>query len=233
MAPQPPLDTRRQPGDAPDRIQIGGFPLSSVGEIVYVPMTAHFIGGSVTGDGRSAWLTLTTGLPPGVLQVATGSGPELGEPPIEHCYFLMFTGAPRSGGSSLPRWPRGSRTTRWNSAEGTILILATPTSPGHTRGCRPAFANTGQLCISMERMYVDAAVRDKFVPRSPRTRSLRLGHSLAYKADIGSLISAKQLDTVVHLVRDAVTKALRCWPVPGAARHGPYFYEPTVFRHIA
>jgi succinate-semialdehyde dehydrogenase / glutarate-semialdehyde dehydrogenase len=61
------------------------------------------------------------------------------------------------------------------------------------------------------------------------TRSLRLGHSLSYRADIGSLISAAQLDTVVRHVDDAVSKGATVL-AGGRARPdvGPYFYEPTV-----
>ena len=83
-----------------------------------------------------------------------------------------------------------------------ILVLADAdlrrTVPGAVRA---AFSSTGQLCISMERMYVEDSVWDAFVPRFARAaRSIRLGHSLDYKPDMGSLISAKQLDTVARHV---------------------------------
>ena len=112
-----------------------------------------------------------------------------------------------------------------------ILILADAdlgkTVPGAVRA---AFSSTGQLCISMERMYIDTAVWDEFVPRLVKaTKSLRLGHSLDYKSDIGSLISAKQLDTVVRHVNDATSKGATLL-AGGKARAdiGPYFYEPTI-----
>jgi succinate-semialdehyde dehydrogenase/glutarate-semialdehyde dehydrogenase len=79
-------------------------------------------------------------------------------------------------------------------------------------------------------MYIDAAVWDEFVPRfTQATRSLRLGSSLSYQADIGSLISAKQLDTVARHVDDAVSKGAKLL-AGGKARPdiGPCFYEPTV-----
>jgi succinate-semialdehyde dehydrogenase / glutarate-semialdehyde dehydrogenase len=82
----------------------------------------------------------------------------------------------------------------------------------------------------MERMYIDTAVWDEFVPRFVKaTKSLRLGHSLDYKSDIGSLISAKQLDTVVRHVNDATSKGATLL-TGGKARAdiGPYFYEPTI-----
>ena len=180
----------------------------------------------------AAELLEEAGLPPGVLQVVTGSGPELGEPLIEHCDFLMFTGSTRVG--RIVAAQAATRLTDYSMELGgknAILVLADADLARAVPGAvRAAFANTGQLCISMERMYIDAAVWDKFVPRFARaTRSLRLGHSLAYTADIGSLISAKQLDTVVHHVGDAISKGATVL-AGGKARPdiGPYFHEPTV-----
>ena len=112
-----------------------------------------------------------------------------------------------------------------------ILILADADLGRAVPGAvRAAFSNTGQLCISMERMYVDTAIWDEFVPRFVKaTRSLRLGHSLGYRRDIGSLISAKQLGTVVSHVDDAAGKGATVL-AGGRARPdiGPYFYEPTI-----
>lgn len=185
----------------------------------------------------AAGLLEEAGLPPGVLQIVTGSGPELGPPLIEHCDFLMFTGSTRVG--RIVAAQAAARFTDYSMELGgknAILILADADLGRAVPGAvRAAFSNTGQLCISMERMYVDAAVWDEFVPRFAKaTRSLRLGHSLAYKADIGSLISANQLDTVVHHVDDAVAKGATVL-AGGRARPdiGPYFYEPTALTNTS
>jgi succinate-semialdehyde dehydrogenase / glutarate-semialdehyde dehydrogenase len=180
----------------------------------------------------AAELLAEAGLPPGVLQVVTGSGPELGTPIIEHCDFLMFTGSTRIG--RMVAAQAAERLMDYSMELGgknAILILADAdlgrTVPGAVRA---AFSSTGQLCISMERMYIDAGVWDEFVPRfTQATRSLRLGSSLSYQADIGSLISAKQLDTVARHVDDAVSKGAKLL-AGGKARPdiGPCFYEPTV-----
>lgn len=172
------------------------------------------------------------GLPPGVLQVVTGSGAELGAPVIEHSDFLMFTGSTRVGRTVATR--AAERLIEYSMELGgknAILVLADAdlgkTVPGAVRA---AFSNTGQLCISMERMYVDASIWDRFIPSFvDATRSLRLSHSLDYSSDIGSLTSASQLDTVVRHVDDAVKKGATVL-AGGRSRSdlGPYFYEPTV-----
>ncbi len=99
---------------------------------------------------------------------------------------------------------------------------------------RGAFSNTGQLCISCERMFVVEAIWEDFVPRFVEaTRRLRLGHSLNYEPDVGSLVSAKQLATVQRHVDDTVAKGATVL-AGGHARPevGPYFYEPTVLTDV-
>jgi len=181
---------------------------------------------------RAAELLAYAGLPEGVLQVVTGSGADLGTPLIGHCDFLMFTGSTRTGRAVATQ--AAGRLIDYSMELGgknAILILADANLGRAVPGAvRAAFSSTGQLCISMERMYVDAAVWDAFVPRFVRsTRSLRLGHSLSYQADVGSLISAGQLRTVAGQVDDAVGKGATVL-AGGRARPdiGPYFYEPTV-----
>ena len=144
----------------------------------------------------------------------------------------MFTGSTQTG--RIVAAQAASRLIDYSMELGgknAILILADADLGRAVPGAvRAAFSNTGQLCISMERMYIDTAVWDEFVPRFVKvTRSLRLGHSLDYKRDIGSLISAKQLDTVVRHVNDATSKGATVL-AGGKARPdiGPYFYEPTI-----
>jgi succinate-semialdehyde dehydrogenase/glutarate-semialdehyde dehydrogenase len=180
----------------------------------------------------AAELLEEAGLPPGLLQVVTGSGQELGTPVIEHSDFLMFTGSTQVG--RIVAVQAAERLIDYSMELGgknAIIILADADLGKAVPGAvRAAFSSTGQLCISTERMYIDTSVWDEFVPRFVEaTKSLRLGHSLDYKRDIGSLISARQLDTVVRQVNDATSKGATLL-VGGKARPdiGPYFYEPTI-----
>jgi len=180
----------------------------------------------------AAELLAEAGLPPGVLRVVTGPGPELGGPLIEHSDFLMFTGSTRVGRIVAAR--AAGRLIEYSMELGgknAILVLADADLRRAVPGAvRAAFSSTGQLCVSMERMYVEDSVWDAFVPLFAKAAgALRLGHSLDYKPDMGSLISANQLDTVARHVSDAVGKGARLL-AGGKARPdiGPYFYEPTV-----
>jgi len=180
----------------------------------------------------AAELLEEAGLPPGVLQVVTGPGEDLGTAIINLSDFLMFTGSTTVG--RIVATQAAEQLIDYSMELGgknAMLILADADLDKAIPGAvRAAFASTGQLCISMERMYVDARVWEEFVPRLVKaTKSLRLGHSLDYKPDIGSLISAAQLDTVARHVNDALEKGATLL-AGGKARPdlGPCFFEPTV-----
>ena len=75
---------------------------------------------------------------------------------------------------------------------------------------RATFSNSGQLCVSMERMFVADQVYDRFVERFvARTEAMTLGSTLDWGNDMGPLISQAQLDTVTAHVDDAVAKGAR------------------------
>ena len=184
----------------------------------------------------AAELLEEAGLPRGVLQVVSGTGAELGDAIVDSSDFVMFTGSTRVGRNVAAR--AAGRLVDFSMELGgknAILILDDADVGKAVPGAiRAAFSNTGQLCISCERMFVDDAVWDDFVPRFvDATSGLRLGHSLDYGPDVGSLVSAKQLATVENHVRDAVAKGAKVL-AGGRARPdlGPYFYEPTVLADV-
>ncbi len=104
--------------------------------------------------------------------------------------------------------------------------------PGAVRGVT---SNSGQLCISIERIYVHDTVYDDFTGRlAEALRGLRLGSSLTFDEDMGSLVSADQLAKVQEHVGDAVAKGAEVL-AGGQARPdlGPYFYEPTLLAGVS
>ena len=100
---------------------------------------------------------------------------------------------------------------------------------------RGAFPNAGQLCVSMERMFVADQVYDRFVERFvARTQAMTLGASLEWGVDMGTLIYQRQLDTVRAHVEDAVAKGARVL-TGGRARPdlAPFFFEPTILEGVS
>lgn len=172
------------------------------------------------------------GLPPGLFHVLTGKGRELGAPLIEGVDFICFTGSTATG--RLIARQAGERLIGCSlelGGKNPMIVLddadLDAAADGAVRGC---FANAGQLCVSIERIYVQRAVFDRFVSRFvEKTRALKLGASFDWDVEIGSLVSKAQLDKVAGHVGEALahgaTLAAGGRPRPDL---GPYFYEPTI-----
>jgi succinate-semialdehyde dehydrogenase/glutarate-semialdehyde dehydrogenase len=99
---------------------------------------------------------------------------------------------------------------------------------------RACFTNAGQLCLSVERLYVHEAVFDLFAQRFARQAgNLRLGAGRDWEVQMGSLTSRRQLEAVAAQVDDAVAKgATVLTGGRGRPDLGPLFYEPTVLTGV-
>ena len=176
------------------------------------------------------------GLPYDLFQVVTGSGSELGGPLIDHVDFITFTGSTRTG--RIVARQAGERLIGCSlelGGKNAMLVLADADLDKAVEGAlRGSFSNAGQLCISIERLYVERGIFDRFTARfAARTEELTLGASLDYDFDLGSLTSRQQLETVQAHVEDAVAKGAKIL-AGGRARPdiGPFFYEPTVLTDV-
>jgi len=89
-----------------------------------------------------------------------------------------------------------------------------------------AFANAGQACVSVERLYVERPIYERFVQRAAEEAAkLRVGSGL--EADIGPIISAAQLDKIEAHLADAVERGAR---VVGQKRVDGRRFHPLVLR---
>jgi acyl-CoA reductase-like NAD-dependent aldehyde dehydrogenase len=92
-----------------------------------------------------------------------------------------------------------------------------------------ALMNCGQICTSIERVYVEAPVYQVFVDKVvARVRAIRQGPSES-EVDIGAMTSEQQLEKIAAQVNEAVNKGAKAL-VGGRRRPGlpGYYYEPTV-----
>ncbi|MFD3678008.1 succinic semialdehyde dehydrogenase [Streptomyces sp. NPDC058613] len=177
-------------------------------------------------------LLIEAGLPAEVFQIVLGEGPVVGPEVVRHADYVSFTGSTRTGREVA----RGAADRLVGvslelGGKNAMLVLhdadVEKAAAGAVRAC---FSSAGQLCISIERLYVHASVADTFVERfATRTKAMRLGSSLAYGADMGSLVGTRQLETVQRHVDEAVAKGA-VLVAGGTARPdiGPLFYEPTI-----
>ena len=137
---------------------------------------------------------------------------------------------------SAARWPSaaaaGWSAARSSSAARTRCSCSTtPTSTARPRArCATASAAPASCASRWSGSTSSSAVHDAFLDRFlRRVRALRLGRRARLRSDMGSLLSAAQLDRVTAHVDDAVAKGATVL-AGGRARPdlGPFFYEPTV-----
>ena len=184
----------------------------------------------------AAALLEESGLPKGLLLIVTGEGSELGPELIAHSDYVSFTGSTATGKRiAAQAAERLVGCSLELGGKNPMLVLADADLEDAARGAvRGSFAAAGQVCVSIERLYVHESAYHRFLKLMvDETQTLRLGASLDYSCNVGSLASAAQLRKVDEHVRDAVAKGATV-AAGGRARPdlGPYFYEPTILTGV-
>ncbi|MER7196235.1 succinic semialdehyde dehydrogenase [Streptomyces sp. CB01635] len=181
-------------------------------------------------------LMAEAGLPTGLWQIVAGPGAVVGAALVDAVDFVCFTGSTATGRTVAERAARrlvgaslelGGKNPLIVREDADVAAAAAGTVVA-------AFANTGQMCIHIERVYVHEKVYEDFRTELVRaTRALRLGRSYDYSVDIGSLTSKAQLAAVEAHVDGAVAEGATVL-AGGRARPdiGPLFYEPTVLEGV-
>jgi acyl-CoA reductase-like NAD-dependent aldehyde dehydrogenase len=176
-------------------------------------------------------MMLECGLPEHVLQVATGDG-STGAALIKHVDCVMFTGSEKTGKNVLVEASEAMIPCYLELGGKDPMIVCADANIDRAANAAAFYSmnNAGQVCISVERVYVEAPVYDEFVQKvSDNVRRLRQGvPARAGSVDIGAVTCPPQLEIVDSHVRDAVQKGAKVLAGghkrPGAGR----FYEPTV-----
>lgn len=176
------------------------------------------------------------GLPEDLLAVVLGSGEEAGAEVVDRADYVMFTGSSATGSVVAQRCAQ--RLIGFSGELGgknPMLVLEdADVSQAANAAVNSCFANTGQLCMSIERIYVHSSQWDEFTAvLLKRVRGLRLVSGLSWKADVGSLVGPAQLSRIAERVDEAVEAGAEVL-TGGRARPdiGPYFYEPTLLTGV-
>lgn len=181
-------------------------------------------------------LLFDAGLPREIFPVVMGDGPVVGGAIIRNADYVMFTGSTATG--KIIARQCSERLIGFSAELGgknpMIVLDDAPLDRAVHGALGASFSNAGQLCMSIERLYVHDAIYDTFVPRFVEAvGALRLGLAQDFSADVGSLISARQLAAVSAHVDDARSGGARVL-VGGKHRPdlGPYVFEPTVLEGV-
>ncbi|MDR1710431.1 MAG: aldehyde dehydrogenase family protein [Propionibacteriaceae bacterium] len=183
-----------------------------------------------------AKLLAAAGLPEGVFQVVPGAGRELGDPLITAVDHLMFTGSSATGRKVAAACAAQLKSCSAElGGKNPMIVLPDADIDRAVEGAMSAcFSTSGQLCISIERMYIHESIYERFVlALAERTRALRLGGGPGWDVDLGPLISAEHLEKVRSHVADAVAKGAKVL-AGGQVRAdlGPLFFEPTILEGV-
>ncbi len=172
------------------------------------------------------------GLPEDLWQVVCGPGPVVGPAVVDHVDYVCFTGSTRTGrevGTRAAERLIGA-SLELGGKNPMLVLRDADLDRAAEVAVRACFSSAGQLCVSMERLYVADQVYDGFLARFlERVEAMWLSADLEYGADMGSLVSQQQLDTVIRHVEDARTKGAEV--LTGGRQRldvGPLFYAPTV-----
>jgi acyl-CoA reductase-like NAD-dependent aldehyde dehydrogenase len=171
------------------------------------------------------------GIPDGVFQVATGDG-QTGAALIAEVDCVMFTGSSRTGKAVMKAAADVLVPCYLELGGKDPMIVCADANVDRAANAAAFWSmnNAGQVCISVERCYVEAPIYDEFVQKvTENVRSLRQGVPTGVgTVDVGAVIFPPQLDIVEDHVRDAVAKGAKIL-TGGHARSGAgRFFEPTV-----
>jgi acyl-CoA reductase-like NAD-dependent aldehyde dehydrogenase len=172
------------------------------------------------------------GLPDGALQVVTGSGRELSDALIkdERVKKVTFTGSGTVG--KLIKEEAGLRkvTLELGSNSGLIIEPDVPLDKIIPRCVEGAFAFAGQVCISLQRIYVHESIYQEFSESFiQEAKKLKVGDPMEEATDISAMISSREVERIESWVNEAVQQGAKVGL--GGNREGSIF-PPTVLLNV-
>jgi acyl-CoA reductase-like NAD-dependent aldehyde dehydrogenase len=168
------------------------------------------------------------GLPDGVLNLVFGDGPTTGEALVVHPLpaKVSFTGSPPVGAHILKHAGLKRVTLELGNNSGTIVEPDANLDVAVPRCVMAAFANAGQVCISLQRLYVHRAIAVTFLERFlALTRAQKVGNPLDRDCDVGPMVSDEAAERAESWIREAVAEGATL--LEGGRREGRLVW-PTV-----
>ncbi len=186
---------------------------------------------------RIAHVFERAGVPEGLVRVihGPGAGAALVASEVAKVFFTGSVETGRGVGEACARRLKGSVLEL--GGKDPMIVLADAHLEHAVAGALwGGFANAGQTCSGIERVYVMREVAERFISGVIEGASrLRIGDPLGWETEIGPMVSAEQFDIVRELVDDAVAcgAELRCGgPVEVADFPAAAFYAPAVLTGV-
>lgn len=172
------------------------------------------------------------GLPPGVLNIVAGPGGAVGDRLVSdpRVAKISFTGSPPVGEAIIRKAGLKKVTLELGNNSGTIIEPDANLDEAVARCVMSAFANSGQVCISLQRLYLHRDIAEEFTKRFlDATARLKVGNPLDRDCDIGPMIGEAEAIRAESWISEAAAGGARV--LIGGRRDGAVLY-PTVLTDI-
>lgn len=181
------------------------------------------------------------GFPPGVVNVVTGFGKEVGMPLVEHPLVrkIAFTGSDATG-RAINQAAAASfkRVSLELGGKSPNIVFADANLEDAVNGAVSGiFAATGQTCIAGSRLLLQDSIYDLFVEKLlALAKTARMGNPMSYETQVGPVTTRPQYEKVLSYIDIAKTEGAELLMGGGPATRpecgSGWFVEPTVFANV-
>jgi acyl-CoA reductase-like NAD-dependent aldehyde dehydrogenase len=181
-------------------------------------------------------LAIEAGVPEDVWQIVHGDPAEVGNAVTDNADYVAFTGSTPTGRMVAERAAKRliGYSLELGGKNPMIVLPGANLEQAAEIALGSAFGNAGQLCVSIERLYVpNHALSDFEAILKRRIETMTVGSSGEFAHDIGSLTSKAQVERVSGFVDRAVSEGAKV--LTGGKRLenlGPNYYAPTVLTAV-
>ena len=186
-------------------------------------------------------LVVEAGFPPGVVNVVTGFGAEVGGPLVEHPLVakVAFTGSDATGQRIYESAARGlKRVSMELGGKSPNIVFDDAHLDNAVKGVISGiFAATGQTCIAGSRLLVQQTIHDAFVEKLVAfARTAKMGDPMSLDTQVGPVTNPPQFEKILRYIDIAKSEGAK--PVLGGARATRpecgegWFVEPTIFTGV-
>jgi acyl-CoA reductase-like NAD-dependent aldehyde dehydrogenase len=182
---------------------------------------------------RLARLIQEAGAPVGAYNIVTGPGGKLGPPLIndQRVAMITFTGSVPVGEQIRAQIGLRRVTLELGSNSSVILEPDCDLDMIIPRCVTGSFSHSGQVCISVQNIYVHESIEKIFTERFvAATQKLKIGHPLEESTDVSSLISQGEAERVEQWIEHARSRGARV--ISGGKRQNTTI-EPTILTNVA
>lgn len=188
-----------------------------------------------------AKLIQQAGFPPGVVNVISGYGSEIGDRLVTHPKVakVAFTGGTQTGKHILQQAANNiTPVTLELGGKSPNIVFADANVENAVKGVISGiFAATGQTCIAGSRLLVEKKIHDSFVEKVVAfAKTAKMGNPLSLDTQVGPVTTQPQYQKILDYIQIAEAEGAKC-VLGGKPAHRPecgdgWFIEPTIFTQV-